>query len=400
MESTTRRLNTVDYLILGVSLVVFLYVYIGFYQPGIYVLSYGVMARKILLGFRVILPIIYLGAVLLYVNARLRHVAVSSVVLLSVVTVVCLVLAYDIADYAYQGWFDAHKKRFHPYLQLMPPTYVPHSPALHPVRIFCLGGSTTEWSDSSGHDWPSRVDSILRTTYGRKDVEVSNLGMEWYTSLHSLIDYETNLRPYKPAMIVVMQSVNDLLHNADFSYFSHGSFREDYGHFYGPVNRIIDRRSLWRYLSDVLKDSWYAKPRTPVTTDVFPGLAAYDRNIRTLIELARHDSTQVVLMSEPFLLKEQMSPEELSVVAMLKVEAINDTLVWSPQTVINGMQQYNARLAEIAESEHVGFIDLEKVIPKTLTFFRDEVHYKDTTFSVIAPYVAQKINDYLGERQR
>ncbi len=220
--------------------------------------------------------------------------------------------------------------------------------------------------------------------------------MEWYTSLHTLINYETNLRQFKPSVILIMQSVNDLLQNADFSYFSHGRFREDYGHFYGPVNRIIDRRSLWRYWTDILKDAWYARPRRAVTIDSFPGLIAYERNIRTIIAMAKSDSTEVVLMSEPSLVKERMSPEEESVVAMLKVEAINDSLVWSNQTVVNGMRQYNACLRRIASEEHLPFIDLDSAIPKTLTFFRDEVHYRDTTYSVIAPVVARQLNAVLS----
>ncbi len=390
-----KSLRTFDAIVLGVSFLLFGAVYAGFYFSGIYVMSYGVMARRLVWAIRILFPLFYAGLVVLYVNMRSRTVAVGSVVLMIVVTSIGLLIAYDVADAWYQHWFDRHEKLYHPYLQIMPATYVPRNDLKHPITVFCLGGSTTEWPDQSGHDWPSRVEHILRDTYGRSDVEVFNLGMEWYTSLHTLINYETNLRQYKPSVILVMQSVNDLLQNADFSYFSHGPFREDYGHFYGPVNRIIDRRSLWRYIMDVLKDAWYAKPRRAVTTNTFPGLVAYARNIRTIIEMAKADSTTVVLMSEPSLVKPQMTPEEESVVAMLKVEAINDSLVWSNQTVVNGMRRYNDCLRTIASEEHVPFIDLDSIIPKTLTFFRDEVHYRDTTFSVIAPYVAERLNEVL-----
>ncbi|HTY01165.1 MAG TPA: SGNH/GDSL hydrolase family protein [Bacteroidota bacterium] len=392
-----KSLRAIDFALLGASLLLFVYFYRGFFFPGIYVMSYGVMARRIVWGIRILLPILYVLAVFLYINIRAHAVPVGSVVLMSIATLVGFVLAYDVADALYQNWFDSHKRLYHPYLQLMPAPYVPAGGAGQKITVFCLGGSTTELPDRAGRDWPSRVDSILRRRYGRTDVEVSNLGMEWYTSLHSLINYETNLRGYKPSVILIMQSVNDLLQNADFSYFSHGPFREDYGHFYGPVNRIIDRRSLWRYCEEVFKDAWYGRERRPVTTDSFPGLSAYERNIRTIVELAKHDGTHVVLMSEPSLVKDSMSAEEESVVAMLKVEAINDSLVWTTRTVANGMRQYNDRLQAIASDEHVPFIDLAGVIPKTLTYFRDEVHYRDTTFSVIAPYVAGKLDSILTE---
>jgi hypothetical protein len=195
-----------------------------------------------------------------------------------------------------------------------------------------------------------------------------------------------------------MQSLNDLLQNADFSYMSHGTFREDYGHFYGPVNRIIDRRDLWHYLSDVFEGVWYTVDREPLTTNRFPGLTAYERNMKTIIELARQDSTSVILMTEPFLMKRVMSEEELSVVEMIQVEAINDTMVWSSETLVNGMDQYNDLLRSLALREHLPLIDLEMKVPKSLVYFRDEVHYQDTTFSLIAPFVAQKLFESVSSK--
>ena len=266
------------------------------------------------------------------------------------------------------------------------------------VRIFCLGGSTTEFPDHDGRDWPSRVETMLRDRNGLEQVEVYDLGRAWYTSLHTLINYETNLRKYKPSVILIMQSINDLLQNADFSYMSHGAFREDYGHFYGPVNRVIDRRSLWHYLRDVVSGLWYAAPRKPLSTDRFPAVKAYERNIRTIVELAKHDSTRVILMTEPYLVKRNMSEAELSAIGMLRVEAINDTIVWSSETLINGLEQYNNALRTIANQESLLLIDLEKVVPKSLLYFRDEVHYRDTTFSLIAPFVAGKLFEYFSSK--
>jgi len=239
------------------------------------------------------------------------------------------------------------------------------------------------------------VEAILRKESGFQDVEVYNLGREWYTSLHTLINYETNLRKYRPSAIVIMQSVNDLLQNADFSYMSHGAFREDYGHFYGPVNRIIERRTLFQYIHRVLRELWYAEPRTAITTDQFPGLNAYRSNIETIIEMARHDSTKVILMTEPYLMKRKMSEEEHSVIGMIKVEAINDEVVWSSETLVNGMEHYNNTLRSIAITYNLPLIDLEKEVPKSLIYFRDEVHYQDTTFSIVAPFVAHKLLEYL-----
>lgn len=111
--------------------------------------------------------------------------------------------------------------------------------------------------------------------------------------------------------------------------------------------------------------------------------------------MARHDSTKVILMTEPYLMKRKMSEEEHSVIGMIKVEAINDEVVWSSETLVNGMEHYNNTLRSIAITYNLPLIDLEKEVPKSLIYFRDEVHYQDTTFSIVAPFVAHKLLEYL-----
>ncbi len=55
------------------------------------------------------------------------------------------------------------------------------------------------------------------------------------------------------------------------------------------------------------------------------------------------------------------------------------------------MRQYNTLIGEIALEDDVLFIDLEKAIPKNLTWFFDEVHYRDTTFNLIGTTLAREI---------
>lgn len=394
---STHLIAMRDRVFLAAILIVCAVVYAGFFFPDATLLSQGGAPRILLWVIRLGFPLLVLGAVFLFVRVRRGKTTSGSVGLLLVATTLSLFLCYFIGDIFYQSRFDSHRHDYHPYLQLMPlhDSRLEHS-RHGSIKVFCLGGSTTEFTDHAGRDWPSRVEEILRVQYGTSPVEVYNCGRQWYTSLHSLINYETNLRKYRPNLIIVMQSINDLLHNAEFSYFSHGAFRDDYGHFYGPVNRIVDRRSLWYYLSHLLSQLWYASPRRVVTTDQFPGLDAFRRNIRTIVELARNDSAGVMLMSEPFLMKKEMTEEEHSAIRILKAEAINDSVVWSGETLVNGMEQYNHALESIAQQEGLQFLDVEKVVPKSLVYFTDEVHYQDTTFALIAPIIAAEVSRYLS----
>ncbi len=393
-----KSLKKADFIFIFLFSLASIYIYVGFYFPSSYTLSYGSNPKKILLAIRILFPLIYFALLWLYMNVRSRRIEKSAAIILIVSSVISLFICYSVADIFYQQWFDKYRKEYHPYLQLKPIDYKPKQKKIsNALKIFCLGGSTTELPDKSGIDWPSRVETILRTKYNLKNIEVYNLGRQWYTSLHTLINYETNFRQYKPSVLLIMQSVNDLLHNADFSYFSRGHFRDDYGHFYGPVNRIIDRRSLWRYLSEIISGLWYSKPQHIINTDRLPGLKAYTNNLNTIIELAENDSTQIVLMTEPSLLKSNMTADEISAVGMLKVEAINDTMVWGIETVRNGMEQYNNALKKIARQHNLFLIDLDKEIPKSLEYFYDEVHYNDITFPIIAQFVAKELNNFLEE---
>jgi GDSL-like Lipase/Acylhydrolase family len=255
----------------------------------------------------------------------------------------------------------------------------------------CLGGSTTQFKDPDGLDWPSRVEAILRRRYENDRIDVLNMGMMWYTSLHSLMNYAVNLRQAKPRAVLVMHGINDLLQNADFSYFSRGPFREDYGHFYGPLKNLIGRRGFLDTFSEMLRDFWYAKPRQIVDQTDFPGLVPFQRNIDGLIDLAEADDVQVILMTQPYLLKESFSAEEKAVFHMVNTEAIGKDKRWSVATALRGMKAYNDALREVARKRNVPLIDLEPRVPKTLEFFTDEVHYRKKAFEIIGSFVAAEL---------
>src|SRR5260221_1059470 len=112
--------------------------------------------------------------------------------------------------------------------------------------------------------------------------------------------------------------------------------------------------------------------------------------------MARHDSTRVALMPEPYLFKPVMPAEEFAAVGILRAEAINDSLVWSSATATSGMEQYNNVLQGFADGNSVSVIDLEKVVPKSLTFFLDEVHYRDTAFPHIDMFVEANVHKDLS----
>jgi lysophospholipase L1-like esterase len=341
---------------------------------------------------RIIASLASAGILLVYVLLRTGRMSFAHAALMAAPVVALLLIAYPMGSYIYslKNNVEQRTKQYHPYLQLNPPL-PKQTPASTPgIHIFCLGGSTTEYADKKGGGWVGRTEKLLRERTGRQDIVVHNLGRQWYTSLHTLINYETNLRHHKPDAIIVMHAINDLLQNADHSYLSHGAFREDYGHFYGPVTRLILNKG---FLADAFGSMrlWYAQPRETIETDRFPGLVSFERNFSTLLDLAQKDGTAAALMTQPTLLKESMSPEEQKVLHMVAVEAYGPTKKWSYGTAARGMAAYNERTRKIAKTRGAALIDLAQVVPQTLEYFWDDVHYSEKSYTVIAEFVAREL---------
>ncbi len=302
---------------------------------------------------------------------------------------ISFLLFFLVSDLAYNHSKEQKLKEFHTYLQLNPPLVGGYDKDR--FNVICLGGSTTEFKDSLKRDWPSMVETVLRDKYRFSNIKFYNVGRQWYSSQHILIHYIQNVRKFKPQAVIVMENINDLLHNADFSRFSASGFREDYGNFLGPLAKVIKFGSFSQLLIEVLRSIWYQKAPEEVVTDRFPGLEPYERNIRTLIALARQDGTMVILMTQPNIYKEAMSPGEMRALHMLNTEAIGNGRKWAYRTALSGIRQYNDRMRAIAASENVPLVDLENAVPKSLEYFSDDVHYKKPAYDLIADVLSEQL---------
>ncbi len=310
--------------------------------------------------------------------------------------VVCLV-GYSSVSFWHEATSGIRSaKLFHSFLHIKPPELPPVDEGKKTVWIVCLGGSTTAWGDSNGRAWPSRIEAALNDRFEGSRIRVLNQGRQWYTTLHSLINYESRLRHLKPDVLVVMHAINDLMVNADHSYYVGGPFRDDYGHYYGPLARLARTRPLVQRFLETMKASWYWTPREIIDTDRFPGLLPFERNLTRLIELARFDGAEVVLLTQGSLYKKKMTAEEKGRIWMQRENRVGPHKKWSIQTARRGMERYNERTREIARTTKAPLVDLEVVLAKTLDYFLDDAHYRDRAFDVIASAVTQRLEELLS----
>ena len=379
-----------DTIAAAVWLVLLGFIYAGFFSTDP---RSGSMVKVLIWAVRLVLPLLGIGLLWLYYALRTGRVPLSALALLCGSVILVMLLAYPVVSSIYYGCsFRQNINEYHPFLQLAPRSYQPRdNDPSQTYRIFCLGGSTTEFTDKNRRGWPDRLEERLRRDSADRSIEVHNLGRQWYTTEHTLINYAVNLRQHRPNAVIVMHAINDLLVNADFCYYSFGKFAYDYRHFHGAVYRLIKRPTLWETIVSVFGKMWYFKGREIIRTAEFPGLLPFAQNLRTLIALARADSVQVILLTQPYLFKETMTPEEDAALIMLHVEAVGPDKEWDLWTALQGMRKYNDTVRQIAGEEHVPLIDLEQAIPKTLEYLSDDVHYREKTFDVIAGFLAGEL---------
>lgn len=124
----------------------------------------------------------------------------------------------------------------------------------HPnsVRIYCVGGSTTEGHvPSQGPDssWPGQVQDILARRFPHTTIECINAGTAGYTSAESLAEFIFRGIDLKPDLLLVYHNINDVLTCQMVE-----GFKTDYSHVrchkpwtIGWINRIPQCPSWWTY---------------------------------------------------------------------------------------------------------------------------------------------------------
>lgn len=390
MKQNKKFLNIKNSIIIIIYLIISGYIYLGFFYPDEIFIKANPLFNLVSIAIKVIFPVLILLGIFLYKSIFLQKIKLSSVVLLFISLLFVLLLIYPIGEYLYKKRYRMNLDKYHTFLQLSPD--LPGSVSEKKFNIFCLGGSTTEFKDKQGRDWPSLTQKLLNQKLGVDSIRIYNLGKQWYTTQHTLINYQQNLRKLKPDVIIIMHNINDLLLNADFSRFSNGKFREDYGHFLGPEALMIKYGSLAEFIFNNLKLLWYRSEPVNIKTDKFPGLISFRNNFKIISELARNSNTKIIFMTQPNIYKENMTREELQSLTMLNKEAIGDGIKWTYETAFAGIKKYNDTIRELSSELNIPLIDLEKVVPKSLEYFYDDVHYTDKTYDIISEYLADELS--------
>lgn len=257
------------------------------------------------------------------------------------------------------------------------------------VRIAALGGSTT----ASGY--PLLLEEYLGAEVASPDTtfEALNFGHGWYTTAHSTVNFVLTAVDLSPDYVVIHHGWNDRVARD-----AEGLFRGDYSHalksFESPV--IIDRVPIrlsvvYRYLKEVLtgEPDWAFLGPTLMVPREDPEqyyldleeLAPFERNVRTIVDLARLRGITPVLTTQPF----SRDPDIEFAGTALQMAQTNDVI---------------RRLATEYDSAAL-FVDLDSLmVPEMSHVFRDVGHVTLEGRRYKARAIGQSILRHLRDRPR
>lgn len=270
------------------------------------------------------------------------------------------------------------------------------------TRIATLGGSTTQNPDlEPERRYPAVLEELLNRN-GR--YEVLNAGSAWWTTKHSHINYVTYVRRWEPEVVVVMHAINDLYRSFHAPRFSVGGYDEQWSHFYGPairgarphtlLGRALESWNAWEF-----NRRWYSAWRFVEEDRAVPeyrSLPDFEISLRSLVRTLKGDGVRVILVTQPSLYKEEMSRAESGRIWFPATFCVTVRGPWvrgipSTGSMADAMAAYNAVTLRVAAEEGVEVVDAASMIPRSLDFFGDDVHYTEQGAAALAESVASAL---------
>lgn len=276
------------------------------------------------------------------------------------------------------------------------------------LRVLCAGGSATFDIRAHTNDqtWPALLEGELRRR--GQPAEVWNAGVPGWTSLENVISLASRDLDLEPDLIVLLQGVNDLQPAAWLPFdrqYEQGHaelVRRHLGLDLGPLS-LVDRSALLETLNDLLhgpRDPLHVlvrvkrvelgtSSRTAVPPEAF---ATFERNIRSLLSIARDHHIAVVLVTQLTRIRAAVADSDKALIG-----------IWIPgllpAAVPGQMQKMNDVLRRLSTSAGPRLVDLTRDSGWQDVDFDDPWHFSATGSEHFARLLADPVQQEL-ERAR
>jgi hypothetical protein len=260
-----------------------------------------------------------------------------------------------------------------------------------PVRIVCIGGSSTYGLFVSANEktWPARVEREL----ARPDVEVLNAGCPAWDVRTSQTNLELRLYDaLRPDVVVACHVYNDVVANLDPRYDEHSRIEWDTPETTRLRNLWHGHSALYRFVvarkSKGLEEE--LKRKAPAMGQA--GLAAYERNLRRLVDRTRARGAKLLLVTEPTCYRPTLAESEAAKVPSME-QWFHDLSPLEYPALMQALAAYQDVVRRVAKETGSPLCDLERLMPKDVALFESPVHHTDAGEELVGRLVAKALVD-------
>ena len=287
----------------------------------------------------------------------------------------------------------------------------------HALRIFTVGGSTTEcFYLSDGYDWTAVMANILYKNSDREmPLFVNNAGLDGHSTFGHRILLRDILLDYEPHLILYLVGANDVGRRDLTDHAQTGLTQRTYrsgnrikNHLQRGIHLLAQHSELAALTENLIR-GWRARNlgvthqsvdfRALPLRDTLPeelehmiqlNNDGYIQNYRNRLTLLMKETIaagiQPILITQPVPYGHGMDPETGVDLSRIEVRNGSGYLRWRE------VELYNDVTREVAEQLDIYLIDLERELPKNTRFYYDLIHFTVEGAEAVGQIVANHVD--------
>lgn len=280
------------------------------------------------------------------------------------------------------------------------------------VRILCLGASTTEQVTQNTEDtWCGILETELNRQYSGSGFRVETIayGKGGHRAIHNWLWIQDNLDRFAPDMVITLLGINDVLSDSDrdgrrkiiekwqdkkkINEFKIACTR--YSQICRRLKILSQKNKLRKQLRTGRVVEWHSKS-LPELRKTYRGLPYIEKpargtapitdfgdSVRSIVTYLERKKVPVILLGQPVLWKNEVSEEEYNTL-WFSLTTSGGRIRPSTQWLYAEMKEFNLVQQSLGNDSTVKYLDLDKLIPKTLEYYFDDCHYTDRGSRAVA----------------
>lgn len=285
------------------------------------------------------------------------------------------------------------------------------------LTIVTIGGSTTEcFYLSEGQTWADILGVNLEKNFEK--MWINNAGLDGTSTFGHIVLMEDYMVTLKPKIALFLVGINDVS-RSELNRYDKGILKtaseptdvlKNFALAYSEV-AVLGYNVLWyirtwdRQLGhsnvdfENLAQLEISPQKAVQAKELYQGtqLDAYRIRLETLIQIARTNGMEPVLVTQPAVYGNAIDPTTGIDLAKIKMGNLNGELRWEI------LELYNAVTKQVGRDNQILVIDLANKLPKDTKYFYDYLHYTqegaeaiaDVIYQDLCPFLEKEYNEYL-----